>query len=576
MSLLKDYLTKNKKYLITALILAAINQIFSLLDPIIFRFVIDNYALNAMQLPRSAFLSGILTLLAAMVGVAFISRTAKTFQDYFVNVVTQRVGTTMYADAVNHTLALPYQIFEDRRSGEILQKLQKARLDIQNAIESSINIVFLSAVGILFCIGYAYTIHAWIGTTFLMLIPIIGTIAYLVSKKIKLAQKAIVLESAELAGSTTETLRNVELVKSLGLERQEIERLNKVNDRILDLELKKIKIMRKLSFIQGTVVNFLRTTLLFIMLYLIYAGSITLGELMSLFFFSFFVFSPLQQLGKVAGDYQQARASIETLNDVLNLKPQKQPADAKQIEHITHIDFKHVHFTYDTQNTPAIRDMSFAIKEGDTIAFAGSSGSGKSTIVKLLVGLYEPTAGDIEVNGNNLKTIDLEVFRKRIGFVAQETQLFAGTMKQNLSFVNPNATDKECEQVLRQANIWHIAKRGEGLETRIGEGGIKLSGGEKQRLAIARALLRKPDILIFDEATSSLDTQTEQAITDTIRDIRKAQPELMMILIAHRLSTITNADRIIVLEHGKIAEQGTHKQLLWKRGLYYAFWRQQK
>lgn len=575
MHILWTYVKANRTYLVLALVLAAINQIFSLLDPIIFRFVIDNYALQVDQLTRTEFVHGILLLLGGMVCVAFISRTAKTFQDYFVNVVTQRVGTSMYAQAVKHTLSLPYQIFEDRRSGEILQKLQKARLDIQTAIESSINIVFLSAVGIIFCIIYAYTIHPYIGTTFFTLIPLLGYIVYLISKSIRLAQKKIVLESSELAGSTTETLRNVELVKSLGLERQEVERLNTVNERILDLELIKIRIMRKLSFIQGTVVNFLRTTLLFLMLYLIYIGSITLGELMSLFFFSFFIFSPLQALGKVASDYQQARASMETLNEVLSIPPQKQAGDT-EIKHINTIEFNNVHFTYETQQTPAVHDVSFTLKEGRTIAFAGASGSGKSTIVKLLVGLYQPSNGEILVNRQPLHTLDLEHYRKRIGFVAQETQLFAGAIKQNLLFVNPNATDKECERVLRMANIWHIAERGTGLETKIGEGGIRLSGGEKQRLAIARALLRKPDVLIFDEATSSLDTQTEQAITATIEEIRNARPELMMILIAHRLSTITNADKIYVLKHGKILEKGTHKQLLLKRGLYYAFWKQQR
>lgn len=568
------YAKEYRGILALSLALAAINQIFSFLDPIIFQHLIDDYALRINEISREAFIAGVLLLLAGIIGVALVSRTAKTFQDYYVNVITQRVGTSLYARAVEHTLSLPFAIFEDRRSGEVLQKLQKARLDVQTVITSGINVVFLSLVGILFVVIYAFTIHWLIGLLYFLLIPLLGVLAYTISRKIKAAQSAIVRETSELAASTTETLRNIELVKSLGLEEQEITRLNRTNEEILDLELKKVRILRKLSFIQGTVVNAMRSLLLFIMLYLLFLSTITLGQLMSLFFYSFFIFNILGQLGQVAGDYQQARASMDVLSEIFSLKPRTQPRGAKRIATLHGIEAQRVGFSY--QETSALHEVNFSLRSGETIAFAGSSGSGKSTIVKLLVGLYEPRKGKIVINGIPLSRVDRASLRQRIGLVAQETQLFAGTIRENLLFANPGASDEACLDALRMASIDHIIERtGKGLDTRIGEGGLKLSGGERQRLAIARALLREPDLLIFDEATSSLDSSSERSITKTIQRIAKERPSLMIVLIAHRLSTLTHADRIYVLEKGRVVEEGSHKDLLRKQGAYAAFWRQQ-
>jgi ATP-binding cassette subfamily B protein len=215
------------------------------------------------------------------------------------------------------------------------------------------------------------------------------------------------------------------------------------------------------------------------------------------------------------------------------------------------------------------------VTRGDTIAFVGPSGAGKTTLVKLLVGLYRPQSGDILYNGHSASDVDLDELRERIGFVTQDTQLFSGTIRENLLFVRPSATDAECLDVLHKASCDSLlARASKGLDTVIGEGGVKVSGGEKQRLSIARALLRQPHLLVFDEATSSLDSLTEEDIGQTIREVG-THHEVMTILIAHRLSTIMHADRIVVLERGSITESGTHAQLLEARGLYYAMWRQQ-
>ncbi len=571
-----EYIKKYKSLIFLALALATINQVFSLLDPQITRLIIDNYATKAGELEREVFVRGVLLLLLGFVAVAFVSRIAKNFQDYYVNVMTQKVGTDIYAQSIDHTFSLPFAVFEDRRSGEVLQKLQKARLDAQKLITNFVNIVFLSMVGLIFVIAYAFYVHWQIGLAFLTLVPIVSVFMFTMSKKIKDAQSEIVKESAELSGATTETLRNVELVKSLGLEKQEVQRLNSTNDKILGLELKKIKYIRLLSFTQGTIINAVRAILLFLMLWLLFQGHLTIGEFLTLFFYSFFIFGPLAQISDVVSSYQEAKASSETLKEILSIEPVKKDPNAKVIEKIVEISYEDVEFSYNTKGAASIENINFKIKSGENVALVGLSGSGKTTIIKLLLGLYEPTKGKIKVNGIESKKIDYDEFRKKIGVVSQETQLFAGTIKENLLFANPSATDEECLEVIKIASVENIISRGDkGLDTKIGEGGLKLSGGERQRLAIARALLRNPELIIFDEATSSLDSLTEKEITKTIKEISKKRPHTIMVSVAHRLSTILHSDKIFVLEKGKIIEQGDHKSLTKKKGLYYALWREQ-
>lgn len=570
-----NYLKKYWQLCVLTLILAAINQIFSLLDPYIFRYVIDDYATKPDLYTKTEFFHGITLLLLAIVGVAFISRVAKNFQDYYLNGVSQRVGADLYRDGVSHTLSLPYSIFEDERSGETLGKLQKARQDTEKLIAALVNILFVSLVGFTFVAIYATNIYWGISVAFLSTIPIIGGLSFVLSSKIKNIQKVIVAETTILAGSTTESLRNMELVKSLGLAKQEVRRLNTTTDKILKLELKKLRYLRSLSFVQGTVINFIRTSILFFMLYLIFTKIITFGEFFSLFIYSFFVFGPLQELGNVIGIYREAEASLLNFQKLMATPKELIVTDGKQIEKVEKLEFKDVSFGYKDGSGLALQNISYNVASGKTVAFVGPSGSGKTSLVKLLVGLYRPTEGEIYCNGIPFESVNKEKIRAQVGFVTQDTQLFAGTIRENLLFVSPYATDEECLDVLHKAQCQDLLLRGgRGLDTIIGEGGVKTSGGEKQRLSIARALLRQPNILIFDEATSSLDSLTEEEINKTIKNVSKLGSQIT-ILIAHRLSTVMHADTIHVLEKGKIVESGSHQTLLDLKGLYSAMWRQQ-
>jgi ATP-binding cassette subfamily B protein len=573
-----------------SLLLAAINQVFSMLDPHFMGIIIDKFASHPHHVGRydenkefviersrsqHEFFMGIMKYLAILVGVAMVSRIAKAFQDYFVNVVVQKFGASLFTDGLKHSMKLPYQEFEDQRSGETLSILQKVRTDTERFIISFINVLFGILVGIIFVTIYSFSLHWSIMPIYLLGIIMLALLTSVLSRKIKVIQKSIVSETTSLAGSTTESLRNIELVKSLGLTEQEVKRLNNNTYKILGLEIKKVKSIRSLSFIQGTFVNFLRQVIMFVLLWLIFEDILTTGKLLTLTFYSFFIFGPLQEIGNIILSYREAQASLANFHNLMQKQPEIKPANPEPIGNIRELEFIDIRFKHQSASLPALDKISFDVKTGETIAFVGPSGSGKTTLVKLLVGLYRPQQGDILYNGINSNDIDFDTLRTQIGFVTQDTQLFAGTIKENLLFVNPEASDAEIQNVLEKAACQNLLARAEnGLETLIGEGGIKVSGGEKQRLSIARALLRKPALLIFDEATSALDSITEEEVSSTIRTI-SAEGQQITILIAHRLSTIMHADKIYVLERGLVAETGTHESLLAEKGLYYAMWRQQ-
>lgn len=575
MKILLSYLKAHRKIVVFALFLAAMNIGFSLIDPYISGRILDVVIRQSDKLAFGAYLGTVLKLVGAAIGVAMVSRIAKNFQDYYTNIITQKTGAKMYADGLKHSLELPYQVFEDQRSGETLGILQKVRLDSEAFITAFIGILFVSLTGMTFVIVYSLFVSYKVTLVYLGAIPVIAFVSTSLSKRIKKVQRSILAETTALAGSTTESLRNIELVKSLGLVKQEVTRLNNTTYKILGLELKKVKYVRSLSFVQGTTVNFVRSVMVVVLLLLIHDHTITPGQYLSLLFYSFFLFNPLQELGNVIVTWREAEVSLANFERITSTPIDLKPEKPVLLEHVRTLTFDNVTFKHQTANRNALNHISFETNTGETIAFVGPSGSGKTTLVKLLVGLYQPLEGDILYNNVLSKDIDLDQLREKIGFVTQDTQLFSGTIRENLLFVRPDATDEECMQALQKAACQTLLARADrGLDTVIGEGGVKVSGGEKQRLSIARALLRRPDILVFDEATSSLDSITEEQITETIKDVSDFG-EHITILIAHRLSTIMHADRIYVLEKGNIIESGRHLELINQKGLYYAMWRQQ-
>ncbi len=594
MKILFKYLKPYKWLVALTILLAAINTGFSLIDPILLgKFVA--LATSHQSTPggfnwnhffwgyehlikrgKPYLELGVFYIIIFSISVAMVSRIAKAFQDYFLNVIIQKFGAKVFTDGLQHAMKLPYQEFEDQRSGETLSVLTKVRADVEKFMASCINILLGIIIGIVFVFVYASIyIHWSVPLAYTIGIATLTIATNFLSKKIKIIQKNIVGQTTALAGSTTESLRNIELVKSLGLTTQEVDRLNKNTFKILGLELTKVKKIRSISFIQGTMVNTLRQVIVYILMWLIFHDKMDAAELITMQVFSFFVFGPLQEIGNILLSYREAEASLNNFNNLMNKAPEPEAINPIPLGNINTLSFKNITFKHQSASHKAIDNISFDANAGETIAFVGPSGSGKSTLMKLMVGLYRPMEGKIFYNNLDETKINFDDLRKQIGFVTQDTNLFSGTIKENLLFVNPTASDALLTDVLQKASCTNLLQRAEkGLDTMIGEGGLKLSGGEKQRLSIARALLRQPHLLIFDEATSALDSLTEEEITNTIKDISFAK-EQITILIAHRLSTIMHADRIYVLEKGEVVETGSHEALLAEKGLYYAMWRQQ-
>ena len=394
---------------------------------------------------------------------------------------------------------------------------------------------------------YSVTRHWLLVPVFLIGVLLMGGLTGLLSREIKTPQRSIVRETNRNSGFITESLRNIELIKSLGLTFPEIRRLQAQTMKIFALEMKKVRHIRRLSFLQGSTLSLLKLA----------------------------IFAPLQELGNVIVAYREVEASLQNFGALMHKPVERRPESPVKTGPVTSVRFTDVSFRHKDAADNALESLSFSAGLGDTIAFVGPSGSGKSTLVKLLVGLYSPASGQVFYNDISTRDLRYNEVRRQIGFVTQETHLFAGTLRENLQFVKPDATDDEIMAAMEQASCAYLlAKSPEGLDLVIGEMGMKLSGGEKQRLSIARALIRHPRLLIFDEATSALDSITEEQITRTVRHL-SASSSRITLLIAHRLSTLMHANTIFVLEKGRIVESGSHAELLDAKGLYYAIWRQQ-
>ncbi len=569
------YLRPHRPLILGSLFLAGTAQLLALIDPVIFGKIIDQYAGNKGNLSEHQRIQGVLYWLVIALAIALVSKLAKSLQDYTTRKAVARFGMQIFNDGLRQTLRLAFQEFEESRSGTTLSVLQKVKTDAERFINSFITVLFSSLVGVGFLLWYSISKNWLLIPVFFVGVVLLGSLTGLLSQKIKTVQRSINRQTDAQAGIITESLRNIELVKSLGLTFPEIRRLHNQTGKIFQLEMFKAKKVSMLGFLQGNILNLLKQSILFILLWLIFRKILSTGELIAMQFISTAIFVPLQDLGNLILLYREADASIRTFDRLMHKPVERRPESPVEIGALSNLRFEDVVFRHKTAGFNAIDHISFDIHSGQTIAFVGPSGSGKSTLVKLLVGLYIPVSGKIYFNGVDSTSVRYNPLRRQIGFVTQDTQLYAGTIRDNMLFVNPAATDAEIMEALSRASATAlVTKASNGIYTVLGENGMKLSGGEKQRLSIARALLRKPRLLIFDEATSALDSLTEKDITRTIREVSNNQ-EQMTILIAHRLSTIRHADSIYVLEKGMVSETGSHDELLEKKGLYYAMWRQQ-
>ena len=438
MKIFRIYLKPFRWWIFLALSLAGVAQILSLYDPIIFGKIIDNYALNPGNKTENELVKGVSSLLLIAISIALAARLVLAFKDYVMRLIVQKFGMQIFNDGLRQTLRLPYQEFEDQSSGEILSILQKVRNDTERFISSFINILFSSFVGIGFLIWYAITKHWALIPVFLIGVVLLGGLTSLLSRSIKTLQRSLIRQNRQMSGTITESLRNIELVKSLGLTYPEIRRLKQHTQDIYDLEMQKVKKVRTLSFFQGAILTVLKQSILFILLWLIFRNVLSPGELISMQFISTSIIGPLQDLGSIILSYREAEASLQLFNELMQKEPEYRPEEPVDVGEIEQLRFNNVVFKHRNAHSNALDNISFEANIGDTIAFVGPSGSGKSTLVKLLVGLYSPVSGDVLYDNVSSKDIRYNRMRKQLGFVTQDTQLFSGTIRENMKFVKPD------------------------------------------------------------------------------------------------------------------------------------------
>jgi ABC-type multidrug transport system fused ATPase/permease subunit len=572
---LSKYWQGEKGKIALIFVFVVFSQSFSLAEPFFFATIITKYISNASSFPSAhAFFHSLTLIVLAWIGVAFGGRTFKNLQTYYVNTVADRIGIRVLEDAYTHVLALPMAFHSEQKGGELFRKLTKARDDVTALFQVLFDKIFQNSFSIAVVFGIVFW-KAWrLGIALFGFIPLFFLVTWYFNRKIKKSQIEINKINEQLFGTSFEAITHIELVKSFASEAHEEESLR--HDNALQHErLKKKTVAYQLQgFAQGTVVNLARVVLLGWGAILAYRNLLSFTNVILFNFYSFTVYQPLYDLGDVTTKYTEGVAAVDRLQSVLDIPITIQNKDdAKIVEHIKgKIEFRNVSFDYGS-GRPILKDISFILEPGKKLAFVGQTGSGKSTIVKLLLRFYEPTAGQIFIDDLPIQDYESESLRRRIGLVLQDNVLFNTTIADNVRYGSFAADDEAVVDAAKRASLQpFLAKLEKGVQALVGERGLQVSGGEKQRIAIARAIIKHPDVLVFDEATSALDSHTEEQIRQSILEVSKG---VTSITVAHRFATVIDSDEIILLVDGVVTERGTHKQLVEMNGVYNGIYNMQ-
>lgn len=566
-----QFVRPDRRTVVMIMVLLIINNGFSLVEPYLFKIVIDKYLTHIgdiVQFPTpDSFVRGLMQLLMIWIGVAFISRVAKNFQDYFTTMVADRSGIRVFNHGFRHILELSMDYHESKKTGEVMRKLTKAREDITKLIKIMSDKILQNSSTILFVIVFSFIKEWRMGILISLTVPIFVLTTTFIARKIKLLSIRINKEQEGLQGSAVQALDHIAVVKAFGTERYEESSANDNNWRANSLLKTQTKAWRTLMFVQGTLINFFRTAIVGYGTYLAFRGIMTPGDVVFFTFYAVSIFMPLYDLSDVYTAYQDGIASTERLLTILNEQPSvpaPQHGYRSDKPGMT-VEFRDVSFHYAPERV-ILQHISFKLEPGKKLAVVGGSGGGKSTLTKLLLRYYDATNGQILVDGVDIKEWDISALRHRMGVVFQDNILLNDTIEHNIMYGSFDATHDQVVAAAKLANAEEfITRLPEGYRTIVGERGVKLSGGERQRAAIARAVLKRPALYVFDEATSSLDTRSESQVQTAIDHVSSGAVSLT---IAHRLSTIVNADEILVLVRGEIAEHGRHAALLAQGGEY--------
>lgn len=497
-------------------------------------------------------------------GVILLQGIFSFFRIYFFAQVSENAVADIRRSLYAKFVVLPIPFFEQKRVGEITSRITSDVSQLQDTLSITLAELFRQLVTLIVGVIIIKITSVKLSLFMLGTFPVLVLLAFVFGKKIKKLSKATQEEIAKTNVIVEETLQAINVVKAFTNELFEINRYNRSLSNAVRNAL-------RASYFRGAFVSFIIIGLfggIILVLWfgasLVESGELTIGELVQFIIYTTFIGASVGGLGDMYGKVQASLGAADRVLEILDEpeEPTHQPANPIELDFkiAGNISYQHVAFSYPSRPDIAVlKDISFNIESGEKIALVGPSGAGKSTIVALLMKFYNLSSGKIVVDGRDINTLNLTQLRQHIGIVPQEVLLFGGSIRENIAYGRPNATDEEIIIAARKANAYDfIQSFPEGLETLVGERGIKLSGGQRQRIAIARAILKNPAILILDEATSSLDSESEKLVQAAMDELMKNRTS---IIIAHRLSTIRKADKILVIENGRIVEQGNHEDL---------------
>lgn len=509
--------------------------------------------------------------IGAMLGIVLlVTAVFSFFRIYLFEYVGQRSMAAIRNALYERIITLPIQFFEENRVGNLTSRISADVSQLQDALTNQLAFFVRQLVLPIVCVPILLAVSIKLTLIILALLPVLIVAAVVFGRFIRRISRQAQDKLAESVTVVEETFHSTDIVKAYTNEGYETRRYSAINNAVSDIGMYAAKYRAGFVF-------FIILSMFGAIVFIVYTGlnevaqhHIEIGDLIKFFLLTIFIGSSLAGLSESYTVIQKTIGASERINEILDEKSEVSIADEQLSTPVTgRVDFQDVGFSYPTRSDiPIFADLTFSVKSGEKVALVGPSGSGKSTIIKLLSGFYPFQQGDILIDGKSIKDYNLTALRKNIGLVPQEVILFGGSIRENIAYGKTNATDEEIIAAAKKANAWDfISAFPEGLDTLVGERGLKLSGGQKQRVAIARAILRDPKILILDEATSALDSESERLVKDALDKLMDGRTTF---IIAHRLSTIREADTILVINKGKIVEQGDHNTLLHLPGGLYA------
>lgn len=552
------------RLLAAAGIILTLNSLAGLALPLVISKVVDGALLEAS-------LETLNRVIGLLLGLFLLQAVFGFGQSYLLGWVGERVVANLREMLYAHLQNMPLRFFAGTRTGELLSRLGNDVSTIQNAVTDTLLSLLSNAIMLLGGVIIIFVMAWRLALVMLAVVPLAVIGMIVLGRWVRRYSRQVQDALADISATAEEALAGVRIVKSFAREPYEIGRYGEGVERLFGIAIKRVR----LGAILGPVIGLLAFSSIAVVLWVgsreVIAGHLTPGQLVSFLLYTMMIASPIASFTSLYAQFQRALGASERVFQLLDTAPEMQDApDASDLPPIRgEVRFEGVCFDYgDTAETRIVlSDIDLAARPGQVVALVGASGAGKTTLVNLIPRFYDPNCGRILIDGHDIREVRLRGLREQIGIVPQETALFSGSVRNNIAYGKLDATQAEIEAAARAANAHDfISTLADGYDTLVGERGVKLSGGQRQRVAIARALLKNPRILILDEATSSLDSESEQAVQEALERLMRDRTTFV---IAHRLSTIVNADWIVVLDAGRVAEQGTHAELLTRPdGLY--------